>query len=259
MQLSFLLKFTFALPRLHVTLTAAGLALLISAQAEHSSSETEVRPENFVVIDQHIPGIKVQLRYGTTSNFTGNVVTGYKEGKCWITKEAANALSKVQKEVQQMNLSLLVFDAFRPQRAVDSFVEWAKESGTSKQQKDQYFPNLKKSELFPKGYIADKSGHTRGSTIDLTLCEVNERGELSPLDMGTPFDFFGKEAGTEFKGIPAQQRANRLLLKTLMEKHGFRNYPVEWWHFTLKNEPYPDAYFDFPISDNDTPNEINGF
>ncbi len=207
MQLSFLLKFTFALPRLHVTLSAAGLALLISAQAEHSSSETEVRPENFVVIDQHIPGIKVQLRYGTASNFTGNVVTGYEEGKCWITKEAANALSKVQKEVQQMNLSLLVFDAFRPQRAVDSFVEWAKESGTSKQQKDQYFPNLKKSELFPKGYIADKSGHTRGSTIDLTLCEVNERGELSPLDMGTPFDFLRERSRNRVQRNPCPAKS----------------------------------------------------
>ena len=137
MHLSFLLKFTFALPRLPVTLATAGLALLVSAKAEHSNSETEVRPENFVVIDQDIPGIKIQLRYGTASNFTGNVVSGYEDGKCWITKEAATALGKVQKDVQQMNLSLLVFDAFRPQRAVDSFVEWAKKSGTSKEEKDK--------------------------------------------------------------------------------------------------------------------------
>lgn len=235
--------------RLQLALVVIGTAILALTQAENTASNKKASPGNFVVIDQYIPGIKVELRYGTKSNFTGDVVTGYHNGKCWITKEAADALKKVQKEVKQMGLSLLVFDAFRPQRAVDSFVEWAKEPVLSQHEKDEYFPNLKKSELFPQGYIADKSGHTRGSTIDLTLCEPRENGEPLQLDMGTPFDFFGEEAGTAFKGIPAQQRANRLLLKILMEKHGFKNYPVEWWHFTLKNEPYPNSYFNFPIAD----------
>ncbi len=211
--------------------------------------ESEVRPENFVIIDEFIPGIKIQLRYSTAVNFTGKVVSGYEGGRCWITREAAVALSKVQEELEAMNLSLLVFDAFRPQKAVDSFVEWANEPITSHLEKSRYFPYLKKSELFPKGYIAEKSGHSRGSTVDLTICEINPTGEANLLDMGTPFDFFGQEAGTTYKAISAQQRANRLLLKTIMEKHGFKNYPVEWWHFTLKNEPYPDTYFNFPISE----------
>ena len=257
MHLMFLQKFSFVSQRLQRALWATSISILALAQAENTKANKEARPESFVIIDQHIPGIKVQLRYSTESNFTGDVVTGYKNGRCWLTKEAADALSQVQKEVAQMGLSLLVFDAFRPQKAVDSFVEWAKEPETSKNEKDQYFPNLDKSELFPKGYIADKSGHTRGSTIDLTLCELNENGDPLPLDMGTPFDFFGEEAGTAFKGIPAQQRANRLLLKTLMEKHGFKNYPVEWWHFTLKNEPYPNSYFNFPISDKRETNHIS--
>jgi D-alanyl-D-alanine dipeptidase len=248
MRLTFLQKISPVSQRLQITLLTVGITISAPAQAENPQPKKKVRPQNFVVVDRYIPGIKVLLTYSTTSNFTGKVVTGYNNGECWITKEAADALSQVQKEAAQMGLALLVFDAFRPQRAVDSFVEWAKESDTSKHEKEHYFPNLDKSELFPKGYIADKSGHTRGSTIDLTLCELNEHGEPLPLDMGTPFDFFGEEAGTKFKGIPAQQRANRLLLKTLMEKHGFKNYPVEWWHFTLKNEPYPNSYFNFPIS-----------
>ena len=237
------------LQKAQLVLTMTGLLLWTLGHADSSKSNINSRPERFVVIDQHIPEIKIQLKYSTKSNFTGQVVSGYENGKCWITLKAAEALDQVQKELQSMGLSLLVFDAFRPQQAVDSFVEWAKNSNSSSNEKLQYFPNIEKSELFPKGYIADKSGHTRGSTVDLTICAIDQTGEPVPLDMGTPFDFFGKEAGTAFTGITAQQRANRLLLKSVMEKHGFKNYPVEWWHFTLKNEPYPDTYFNFSISE----------
>ncbi|MDC0325644.1 M15 family metallopeptidase [bacterium] len=226
-----------------------GLLLWTLGHADSSKSVIDSPPESFVVIDQHIPGIKIQLSYSSDSNFTGKIVSGYENGKCWITREAAEAIGKVQKELQSMGLSLLIFDAFRPQKAVDSFVDWAKDSTTSRNEKLQYFPNIEKSELFTKGYIADKSGHTRGSTVDLTICAIDQTGKPVSLDMGTPFDFFGEEAGTTFKGVTSQQRANRLLLKSVMEKYGFKNYPVEWWHFTLKNEPYPDTYFNFSISD----------
>ena len=245
----FLRQYIQPLQTVRLTLTMMGLLHWTLGHADSSKSIIDSRPENFVVIDRYIPGIKVQLRYSTVSNFTSEVVSGYENGKCWITRKAAEALGKAQKELQSMGLSLLVFDAFRPQQAVDSFIEWAKEPKTLRNEKLQYFPNIEKSELFPKGYIADKSGHTRGSTVDLTICAIDQKGNPVSLDMGTPFDFFGEEAGTAFTGITAQQSANRLLLKSIMEKHGFKNYPVEWCHFTLKNEPFPDTCFNFSISE----------
>lgn len=225
-----------------------GLTYLTGWTEERSKIDPNVRPEAFVILTEHIPGIRLDLKYAGSDNFTGKIVDGYNHGQCLMTRSAADALKKVQSELAKMGLSLLVFDAYRPQHAVECFVEWAKNPETDNEIKQEFFPQLNKSELFPKGYIADKSGHSRGSTVDLTICSVRKNGTVKPLNMGTPFDFFGEEAGIRYQNIPPQQRANRLLLKQLMEKHGFRNYPVEWWHFTLNNEPYPDTYFNFSIT-----------
>jgi len=225
-----------------------GLTYLTAWTEERSNIDPNIRPDQFVVLSEHIPGIQLDLKYAGSDNFTGDIVDGYKNGQCLITRPAADALKKVQSELAEMGLSLLVFDAYRPQHAVECFVEWAKSPETNDKIKQQFFPQLNKTELFPKGYIADKSGHSRGSTVDLSICSVRKNGKIKALNMGTPFDFFGEEAGIRYQNIPPQQRANRLLLKQLMEKHGFRNYPVEWWHFTLNNEPYPDTYFNFPIT-----------
>lgn len=223
-------------------------------------------PDGFVEIREVIPDIILDLRYTTNHNFLGVPVDGYNAQKCFITKTAADSLLKVQAELKQFNLSLKVYDAYRPQRAVDHFVRWAEDLNDTLTKKE-FYSTLDKDRLFIDGYIAKKSGHSRGSTIDLTIvpiplpfqpdydienqCECfksyDERFKDNSLDMGTGFDCFHQLSHTLNKEISAQQKANRLLLKTLMEKYGFKNLAEEWWHFTLINEPYPDTYFDFEI------------
>lgn len=204
-------------------------------------------PKAFVEVRTVVPDIVVELRYFGQENFLGRPVDGYTAANCWITRPAAEQLAKVQAALRPFGLSLKVFDAYRPQSAVDHFVRWAKEPD-DEDLKRRYYPSVPKQRLIPEGYIADRSGHSRGSTIDLTIVEVSDgpqRRVGEELDMGTPFDFFGVESHTENPNLTAQQKANRLLLKTLMERHGFVNYPKEWWHFTLKNEPFPKTYFNF--------------
>lgn len=223
-------------------------------------------PNGFVEIRDVIPDIVLDLRYTTNHNFIGKPIDGYSSEKCFITKAAADSLSKVQNELRKFNLSLKIYDAYRPQRAVDHFVRWAEDLGDTLTKKEVY-PNLDKDRLLIDGYIAKKSGHSRGSTIDLTIvsipipyqpeyniedqCEcfksLDERFKENSIDMGTGFDCFHQRSHTLNQEINAQQRANRLLLKTLMEKYGFKNLAEEWWHFTLINEPYPNTYFDFEI------------
>ena len=213
-----------------------------------------------------IPDIILDLRYLTNHNFLGITVQGYNAEKCYITKAAADSLAKVQNELRKFNLSLKIYDAYRPQRAVDHFVNWAKDLADTLTKKE-FYPTVDKSRLFVDGYIAEKSGHSRGSTVDLTIvtvplpqqpefdinnqCEcfesVDKRFKDNSIDMGTGFDCFHQLSHTENKSISPQQRANRLLLKSLMNKYGFNNLAEEWWHFTLRNEPYPNTYFDFEI------------
>jgi D-alanyl-D-alanine dipeptidase len=150
----------------------------------------------------------------------------------------------VQKELNAFGLGLMIFDAYRPQQAVNNFVLWA-EDAEDIQNKNQYYPNVAKRDLFKEGYIAEKSGHSRGSTLDLTIVELDK--EAKPLDMGSIFDYFDPQASPGFPGITPQQRANRLLLRTIMMKYGFVPYEKEWWHFTLKNEPFPETYFNFLV------------
>ncbi|MFZ1518067.1 MAG: M15 family metallopeptidase [Ignavibacteriaceae bacterium] len=223
-------------------------------------------PEGFVEIREVIPEIILDLRYLTKHNFLGVRVDGYKAEKCYITREAADSLLKVQTELKRFGFSLKVYDAYRPQKAVDHFFRWAKDLSDTLTKKE-FYPTIKKSRLFVDGYIAEKSGHSRGSTIDLTIvpipipnqpeynidnqCEcyksVDERFKDNTIDMGTGFDCFNELSHTENPALSYQQRANRLLLVSIMQKYGFKNLAEEWWHFTLKNEPYPTTYFNFDI------------
>ena len=199
-------------------------------------------PEGFVYINDIDNRINIDLRYSTENNFTGKVIDGYRSNKAIISTEAAMALIQVQNDLDQMNLSLKIFDAYRPQMSVNYFINWSNDP-LDTINKSIYYPKIKKSELFPLGYIAERSGHSRGSTVDLTIVDNTTFKEL---DMGTPYDFFGPESATNFIGITDKQRSNRLLLLETMTRNGFKNYSKEWWHYTLKEEPFND-YFNFVI------------
>jgi len=191
----------------------------------------------FVNINLLIPDIHYDIRYAQTDNFIGSVVDGYQKPLCFLSHESALALKNVQKALQKEHLRLKVFDCYRPQRAVDHFVRWSKDLNDTRM-KSVYYPNVQKKELFKKGYIAAKSGHSRGSTVDLTI---------EGLDMGTPFDFFDPRSHTDSHDVNITQHANRMYLKTVMEENGFVNYSAEWWHYTLKDEPFKKEYFDFIV------------
>lgn len=223
-------------------------------------------PEGFVEIREVIPDVILDLRYLTNHNFLGVPVDGYKSEKCYITKTAADSLAKVQTELRKFNLTLKIYDAYRPQSAVDHFVRWANDLSDTLTKKE-FYPTIDKSRLFVDGYIAEKSGHSRGSTVDLTIvpiplpyqpdfeidnqCEcfksAEQRFKDNSVDMGTGFDCFDSLSHTENNELTPQQRVNRLLLKSIMDKYGFKNLAEEWWHFSLRNEPFPKTYFDFEI------------
>lgn len=200
-------------------------------------------PEGFVYVDTVIPDLNVELRYFTANNFVGDTIDGYKINRLILTESASKKLKLVQDELQQQNLCLKVYDGYRPQRAVNHFIRWAKDlNDTIKKQ--QFYPEVNKRNLFKSGYIASRSGHSRGSTLDLTIID----GETSePLDMGSPFDFFGESSWVADDDLTEEQKKNRQILQSVMIKHNFRNYPKEWWHFTLRWEPFPKTYFDFEI------------
>jgi D-alanyl-D-alanine dipeptidase len=200
-------------------------------------------PEGFVYLNTIDSSIKTELRYLSNNNFIGTTIEGYQRSTIIVSKPTAEALKKVQEKLVPFKLSLKIFDAYRPQQAVDHFVRWAKVMNDTVM-KRQYFPDIPKSKLFELGYIAKKSGHTRGSTVDLTIIDLTTNKEL---DMGSPYDFFGIASHVINPSLNKQQQANRLLLRNLMLSNGFKPYENEWWHFTLKNEPYPKTYFDFPI------------
>lgn len=202
-------------------------------------------PAGFVYLDTDRAGIQLDLRYLGENNFIGQRVDGYEAGRCILTAQAAEAVLKVREELRPFGLSLKIFDAYRPQRAVDHFVRWARDLDDTTM-KGTYYPEVRKEELFDKGYIAERSGHTRGSTVDVTIVAV-EDGGFRELDMGTGFDFFGPQSWPTDRTMEPEQRANRLLLRQVMTRHGFKPYDYEWWHFTLKDEPFPDTYFEFPV------------
>lgn len=202
-------------------------------------------PNGFVDLSEVIPELRYELAYAGSQNFVGSPIDGYRHGRrCIATSATATALRKVQEELLAQGLTIFIFDAYRPQRAVEHFLRWQGQPDDVKT-KATYYPAVEKSALFELGYLAKRSAHSRGSTLDLTLCEL--AGSAHPLDMGTLFDFFGPESWPAFEGISPAQRANRDKLRSQMLKHGFLPHPMEWWHFTLRGEPFPDHYFDFCI------------
>ena len=201
-------------------------------------------PKGFDYVHDIIPDIQLELRYFGNDNFIGKPIDGYKKNVAIMSTKAITALKNVQDELKQYNLSIKIFDGYRPQTAVNHFVSWAKQLNDTVN-KQKFYPKVRKEHLFEEGYISSKSGHTRGSTIDMTLIDIITGEEL---DMGSPWDFFGSESWVANLELTAQQRANRMLLQTIMRKHGFKYYTKEWWHFTLNNEPFPDTYFDFPVN-----------
>mgnify|MGYP000896387141 CR=1 FL=1 len=200
-------------------------------------------PAGFVYVTDEIPTAILEIRYFSEDNFAGAVIDGYQAPKAILTKEAAQALKKAADDLYEQGYYIKIFDAYRPQRAVDHFIRWAQDLDDTKM-KEKYYPDLDKSVLFELGYIAEKSGHSRGSTVDLTLVDIATGEEL---DMGSGFDFFGEIShhGTDL--ITEEQEKNRNILRDAMVSAGFEVYPEEWWHYKLKDEPYPDTYFDFPV------------
>lgn len=199
----------------------------------------------FVSVSQMIADVLLDVRYYSAFNFVGKRINGYEQPVVLLTEEAAQALVPVSAEALSMGYRLKLFDGYRPQRAVDHFALWAKDPAQT-ETKAFFYPDVDKRDLFRLGYIAERSGHSRGSTIDLTLFDMRTQQDV---DMGGGFDFFGKRSHFAFDGLTPAQRAHRDLLQSLMTKHGFRPYAEEWWHFTLINEPYPDTYFDFPVKE----------
>ena len=208
----------------------------------YSTSFNNNLEDGFVYLNDTDDNIIVDLKYYSTQNFTGQFVEGYLSNTAILTKESALALSNAQDDFNKLGYSLILYDAYRPQRSVDFFVQWSKNPYDTIN-KRIYYPDIKKSELFELGYIASKSGHSRGSTVDVSLIEISTN---KVLDMGTIFDYFGIESHTFFNDISEKQKSNRLILYEVMSKNGFKNYSKEWWHFTLKNEPY-QKYFDFLV------------
>ena len=199
---------------------------------------------DFVLISDLVPSVIQEIRYHSTYNFIGDRIEGYEEPVALLTKEAARALMHAAGELNVQGYRLKIFDAYRPAGAVKHFVRWGLED-TDIRMKQYFYPDLEKQELFSKGYIASKSSHSRGSTVDLTLFDMESGKEV---DMGGPFDFFGELSHPDYKGITDEQYQNRMTLQSVMVRNGFEPIDCEWWHFTLKNEPYPDTYFEFPVS-----------
>ena len=198
----------------------------------------------FILLADFVPHVIQEIRYYSTYNFIGERIDGYEEPCALITKEAARALKAVSNEMFVRGYRLKVFDAYRPACAVRSFVLWGIED-QDKRMKEYFYPDLEKGELFVKGYIAKQSSHSRGSTVDLTLFDMKTGMEL---DMGSPFDFFGEISHPDYTGITEEQYENRMVLRNAMVRNGFLPFECEWWHFTLQDEPYPDTYFEFPVS-----------
>jgi D-alanyl-D-alanine dipeptidase len=198
---------------------------------------------DFITLKSAVPSIQEDIRYYTANNFIGRPIMGYKNPTCLLTKQAAMALLKVQNTLNKNDLGLRVFDCYRPQMAVDDFFQWSQDPQDQKM-KAEYYPHIDKSELFHRNYIAHRSGHSRGSTVDLTIINLKTN---EPLDMGTPFDFLDPLSQPSNRMVTAEQFKNRMLLQTLMRKAGFSSLKNEWWHFNLRNEPYKHTYFNFHV------------
>jgi D-alanyl-D-alanine dipeptidase len=217
--------------------------LLSTAAPALAQLRMERRPNSFVDAATLAPNLLVEMRYFGSQNFVGHPIDGYKKPVCLLTRPAATALAKVVRDLAPRGLTLKVFDCYRPAQAVAHFVRWARKL-RDVARKSEFYPHVDKRNLFRDGYIASRSGHSRGSTMDLTLVL---RADGKELDMGTPFDFFSRRSWPSDRHVSAEARANRVVLAKAMRRRGFVPYKQEWWHFTLRHEPYPHRYFDFPV------------
>ncbi|MDL2283583.1 M15 family metallopeptidase [Oxalobacter sp. OttesenSCG-928-P03] len=200
-------------------------------------------PDDFVYVSDIAPDVQLDIRYYSSNNFLGTRVEGYEAPVAILSRPAAIALKKASDTFMAQGYAIRIFDAYRPQTAVNHFIRWAENPADTRTQAD-YYPHLDKPSLFAQGYIAARSSHSRGSTVDLTLVDIKTGREL---DMGSPFDFFDPVSHHGATRLTAEQIANRKRLTHTMKAHGFTAYPWEWWHYTLENEPYPDSYFDFAV------------
>ncbi|MDI3390542.1 M15 family metallopeptidase [Streptomyces sp. B-S-A8] len=247
--------------------SVAALAVTVAPAPAQAEPEPKA-PDAFVALRDVDPTILQEIRYTTPHNFVGEPVDGYRKPMCILTEPAAKALHKAQRKLLRRGYSLKVYDCYRPQRAVDHFVRWAKDLDDERM-KPEFYPQVDKSRLFADGYIAEKSGHSRGSTVDLTVVRLpavptrpyvpgeplvpcyapqDERFPDNSVDMGTGFDCFDTLSHTDDPRVTGEQRANRDLLRGVLARQGFVNLPEEWWHFTYRPELFPDTYFDFPVS-----------
>ena len=226
----------------------SAVSLLAGAfPAAASGSEDVVLSDdasNFVLLSEAVPDAILEIRYYSTYNFVGDRIDGYEEPLALLTKEAAAALREVSDDVMEQGYRLKIFDAYRPQMAVTNFMNWALDTEDTRM-KEYFYPELEKDVLFPQGYIAEHSGHSRGSTVDLTLFDMRTEKEV---DMGGTFDYFGELSHPDYTDITEEQYDNRMILREAMMEHGFKPLEEEWWHFTLADELYPDTYFTFPIN-----------
>ena len=243
--------------RKHLSLFALALVALLCATACNKDEEVKLAPEmdssQFVLISEHIPDVILEIRYYSTYNFIGERIPGYLEPVAILTRQAADSLKAVSDDLMKQGYRLKIFDAYRPQCAVDFFMKWAQDLDDQRM-KEYFYPELDKAVIVPQEYVAEKSGHTRGSTVDLTLFDMKLEKEV---DMGCTFDYFGlashpsvqpgQEIGA-YEPITQQQYDNRMILQKAMVSHGFKIYDYEWWHFTLKDEPFPNTYFNFPVA-----------
>lgn len=197
--------------------------------------------KGFVFIDEVLSGVRWDAKYATWDNFTGKPVDGYEVNRIAGTIELAAALRETKRQAAALGYGLLLWDGYRPQRAVDCFLRWSEQPEDGRT-KERYYPNINRRDMITKGYVASKSSHSRGSAIDLTLFQL-DTSELVP--MGTGFDFMDERSNHTSKNVSIIEAQNRCILKTIMKNSGFEPYPYEWWHYVLKNEPYPDRYFDF--------------
>lgn len=209
-----------------------------------NKNDVTMDPSGFVLLADFVPTIIQEIRYYSTYNFIGDRIDGYEEPVALLTKEAARAVKSASNELFVQGYRMKVFDAYRPACAVKHFVLWGIEDQDVRM-KPYFYPDLEKGELFVQGYIAKKSGHSRGSTIDLTLLDMKTGKEV---DMGGPFDYFSELSHPDYRGITDEQYENRMMLQKVMVRNGFQPLDCEWWHFTLEDEPYPDTYFNFPVS-----------
>ncbi|MEU8622845.1 M15 family metallopeptidase [Streptomyces sp. NPDC048623] len=249
-------------------LAAAGLLAVTAAVPSASAAPEPKAPREFVALDRVDPTILQEMRYTTEHNFVGERIDGYHQPLCILTRPAAEALHRAQTGLLARGYTLKVYDCYRPQRAVDHFVRWAKDLADERM-KQEFYPLVDKDRLFADGYIAEKSGHSRGSTVDLTVVPLpaaptrpyvpgepqvpcfapqEQRFPDNSLDMGTGFDCFDTLSHTDDPRITGVQRANRDLLRDALAAQGFVNLPEEWWHFTFKPEPFPSTFFDFPVA-----------